>query len=309
MTLYLIYIRGGIDPRAFNFDSIYNLRSEYDLAGISGYLMNWSTKVLCPFFFTYFYFQRKYLLMLPILVLQLMMYLSFGNKAFLFSIGVLIMTIIITKRNNFIREMALSMSLLNIFAYLLDTLMITDALRRAIPYRLTFIPAQIQFQYYEFFNVRDKLHFADGIIGKILMVESPFGEKIGFVIGRFFSHNGVGSNSNTGIFADAYANGGILVMIIVALIFGIILNVIDASTRDLPIYVVVGSFSYIMFVLNDTALLTTLLTGGMGLMMIMLLLLNSSVLKSDDTGSSRVRIKGNHKFTLSNIERDVNDVK
>jgi hypothetical protein len=290
----LIYTRGGIDTRAFDFNSIYALRQEYDLPSILGYFMNWSTKVLCPFFFTYFYFRKRYSLMLPVLILQILMYLSFGNKAFLFSLGILIMTIVMAKGSNFIKGMAISMSVLNISAYFLNVINITDALQRAIPYRLTFIPAQIQYQYYEFFSVREKLNFADSIIGQIFMINSPYNEKIGFVIGSHFSHNGLGSNSNTGIFADAYANGGILAMIFVSLVLGIVLNIIDASTRDLPVYVVVGSLSYIMFVLNDTSLLTTLLTGGMLIMIVLLILFNSSILKNEEVNKQEtIKVKRN----------------
>ncbi|WP_291569567.1 hypothetical protein [Clostridium sp. UBA4548] len=276
-TVYLIIKRGGIDARALNFDLIYDMRAENELNGIWGYLMNWSTKALCPFFFAYFYLRKKYLFIIPILALQLMMYLSFGNKAFLFSIGVIIMSVIITKRNKFVREMVFAISGLNIIAYVLDFYGISDVLRRSIPYRLTFIPAQIQFQYYEFFRTSKKMHFADGAIGKILNIDSPFQQKVSFIIGSYFSHNGLGTNANTGMLADAYANGGVILMIFIAIFFGIILNIIDSATNKLPVYVVVGSFSYIMFVLNDTALLTTLLTGGMGLMILLLLLFNSSI--------------------------------
>lgn len=276
-TLYLIIKRGGIDLRTLNFDLVYDLRSESQISGISGYLMNWSTKVFCPFFIVYFYYRKKYLIIVPILILQLMMYLSFGFKAFLFSIGIILMCIYITKRKKFESGFVLTFSLLNLTAYALDYFKISDSLRRAIPYRMIFIPTQIQFQYYEFFKEIKKLHFADNFIGRILSIESPFSEKIAFVISRYYSYNNVASNSNTGIFSDAYANGGFVNMIIFSIILACILLIIDSTTSKIPIYVVVGSFSYLMFVLNDTPLLTTFLTGGLLLMIFLLILFNSSI--------------------------------
>jgi len=230
--------------------------------------------------------------------LQLLMYLSFGFKAFLFSIGVIIMCVLITKRGKFEREVIIALSSLNIIAYILDYFNITDTLRRAIPYRMLFIPSQIQFQYYEFFKDIEKMHFADGIIGKILSIESPFSEPAPFVISRFFSYNKVASNSNTGLFSDAYSNGGFILMIIVAIMFAFILYVIDSVTYKLPLYVVVGSFSYMMFVLNDTSLQTTLLTGGMGLMIILLLLFNSSI---EEKVIVSKEFRSRHLNKLSNI--------
>ncbi|WP_340392689.1 hypothetical protein [Paenibacillus sp. FSL E2-0190] len=298
ITLYLIVRRGGIDARAFNFDSVYDLRSENELSGILGYLMNWSAKVFCPFFFAFFFYKKRKWVLLSILGLQLLMYLSFGFKAFLFSIGVIIMCVLITKRGKFEREVIIALSSLNIIAYILDYFNITDTLRRAIPYRMLFIPSQIQFQYYEFFKDIEKMHFADGIIGKILSIESPFSEPAPFVISRFFSYNKVASNSNTGLFSDAYSNGGFILMIIVAIMFAFILYVIDSVTYKLPLYVVVGSFSYMMFVLNDTSLQTTLLTGGMGLMIILLLLFNSSI---EEKVIVSKEFRSRHLNKLSNI--------
>lgn len=275
-TIFLIIQRGGIDPRAFNFDEVYDLRSENQLGGIYGYLMNWSAKALCPFFFAYFYFKKKYIFLIPIVILQLLMYLSFGNKAFLFSIGIVFLNLVIAKSGNFVKKFVLSLSLLNIMAFILDHFEVTDILRRAIPYRLLYIPTQIQYQYYEFFQEKEKLLFADGIVGKLFSISSPFSEKIGFVIASYF-HNGAISNSNTGIFADAYANGGLLAMLLISIILGLVMKFIDITTNKLPIYIVVGALSYIMFVLNDTSLLTTLFTGGLGLMMLLLLLFSSSL--------------------------------
>ena len=277
ITIYLIIKRGGIDLRTLNFDLVYDLRSESQISGVLGYLMNWSTKVFCPFFVGFFYYKKNYLMIILTLFLQLMMYLSFGFKAFLFSIGIIIISTYITKKKKFETRFILAILLLNIVSYSLDFFKITDSLRRAIPYRMIFIPAQIQFQYYEFFKNIEKLHFADNFIGKILSIKSPFSENIAFVISRYFSYNDVSSNSNTGIFSDAYANGGFINMLIFAMILAITLLIIDSTTNKLPVYVVVGAFSYLMFVLNDTPLLTTLLTGGVLLMILLLYIFNSAV--------------------------------
>lgn len=275
-TIYLIVQRGGIDTRAFDFDTVYSLRSENDVSGLSSYLMNWVTKVFFPFFFTYYFYKKKFVILIPITILQLLMYLSFGNKAFLLSIGLVILFVIATKKN-FLKNIVLIICSLNIIAYLLDHYVSIDALKTAIPYRLLFIPSQIQFQYYDFFQNREKLYFADGIIGKILSIDSPFAESIGFIIGKYYSYNGLGSNSNTGILSDAYSNAGFIGMLVIIMLFGITLKIIDSSTKELPLYVVVGSLSYIMFVLNDTSLLTTFLTGGMAISVLLLILFNSTI--------------------------------
>lgn len=273
-TVYLFIKRGGIDTRAFNFDLIYDLRSENKIQGILGYIMNWCTKAYFPFFFLYFFYKKKYSMLFFVIMFQLLMYLSFGNKAFLFSIGVVVLTTYIMKKNNYLKGITLSIIGLNILSYILKAFNISDVLYRAIPYRMIFIPSQIQYQYFDFFKKGEKVLFADGIIGKILAIDSPYPDPIPLLISKYYL--GSEAYANSGMFADAYANGGGILVVIIAIIFGIILYLIDSTTMNVPTYIVVGSSSYIMFVLNDTGLQTTLFTGGLGALMILLLLLNSS---------------------------------
>ncbi|MHB1454439.1 MAG: hypothetical protein ACYCYM_10870 [Saccharofermentanales bacterium] len=281
-SIYLVLMRGGIDSRAFDFNSIYELRSENNVVGFMGYMLNWCTKVFCPFFFVYFYYRRQKLILLLILGLQLLSYLSFGNKAFLFSIALIIICVIIAKREKFDKEFILLISGINIIAYLLDILNISDTLRRAIPYRMVFIPAQIQFYYYEFFSTREKMHFAETIFGRMFSIKSPYSEGLSFYISRYYSSNEVYANANTGIFSSAYADGGFIAMILFSIILALVFYLVDSTTAKLPLYVVIGAFSYTMFVLNDASLLTSILTGGMGITIFILLLFNSNIKECDE---------------------------
>lgn len=276
ITFFLILLRGGIDPRAFNFDTIYELREENNITGILGYLLNWSAKALFPVFFLYFLFiKRNLFYAFIIFFMQIFLFLSFGNKAFLFSIGAVLLTSFIMKKKNYFRIMPLSLGFLVFSSYIIKIIGITDTIYRAIPYRMLFIPTQIQFQYYEFFVEKSKVLFAEGIIGKILNVENPYSIPIPIVISRYYL--GRDTYANTGIFADAFYNGGFLAMIIISLILASILLLLDANTGSLPIYYVIGSLSYIIFVFNDTGLQTTLLTGGLGLQIILLVIVNSFI--------------------------------
>ncbi|MCG1021404.1 O-antigen polymerase [Sutcliffiella horikoshii] len=275
LSVFLIIQRGGIDFRAFNFDTIYDLRAENNISGFLGYMVNWCAKVLFPFFFMYYLYKKNIKMILLVSSLQLLLYLSFGNKAFLFSIGIVILSAIFMKKNIYLKGMGIFLTVINVFSLLLVYVNLTDILHRAIPYRMLFIPAQIQYQYYEFFSSKDKMVFAEGFIGKIFLLENDYQIPIPVLISNYFLDND--SHSNTGLFADAYYNGGILGMLIIASIFALILILIDSFTFNIPPFFVIGSLSYILFVLNDTGLQTTLLTGGLGLMIMLFVLLNWTV--------------------------------
>ncbi|MCG7421230.1 hypothetical protein MHJ97_12575, partial [Macrococcus epidermidis] len=248
------------------------------ISGILSYLVNWSVKVFAPFYLSYSIVKKKYFTASLIIVIQVLMYLSFGNKAFLFSIG-LVLIILYTISSRFIRNITLTLVGLNIFSVILYKYLKFDELFRAIPYRMIYIPAQLQFQYYDFFSIREKIKFADGLFGKLFGIESPYQHIAPLMISKHYY--GSLYSANTGIFAEAFTNGGWIILIFFSVLLGILFLLIDITTYRLPLNLVIGSLSYILFVLNDTGLLTTLLTGGLLLMIILLVLLNSGWNKED----------------------------
>ncbi|PKF46220.1 hypothetical protein CW664_00345 [Macrococcoides caseolyticum] len=274
VTIIIVFIRGGIDNRALNFDSIYELRSENNISGVLSYINNWVVKVLFPLFFSIFIYKKNFLLAFLVSILQVIMFLSFGNKAFLFSIGIILFLFYAVKTKFFIRTMSVFMSLLILGSHFIRNILDIDELFRAIPYRMIFIPAQLQYQYYDYFSVREKIYFADGLIGKILSIQSPYPYGAPYMISThyydaFFS-------ANTGIFADAYTNGGVVYMIICTLILVLLLVFIDKISSSIPLSILIGSMGYMLFVINDTGLLTTLLTGGLLFQLLIFIVLNSA---------------------------------
>lgn len=285
ISIYLIIVRGGIDPRAFSFEEIYSLRAENKITGILGYFVNWCTKAFFPFFFMYYFYKKKHIYLIIMSVLQILFYLSFGNKAFLLSLGFLLFMLFIMKMSkNIARDFIGSMTLANIAAYLLDVLNISKFLRDVLPFRLLFVPAMGQFQYYEYFIIYDKLYFSEGKIGRLLSIPYKYEYPIGVIVNQYFRGKDFFSNGNTGIFSYAFADAGIIGMIAMAIIVGLIFWTIDSTTSKLPVYITVCAMSYACVVLNDTGLLISLMTGGIMVTMILLFVFNSAI-KSDNRSS------------------------
>ncbi|WP_313586239.1 hypothetical protein [Exiguobacterium sp.] len=280
ITVYLIFIRGGIDLRAVSLEEIYSLRSEQNIDGINGYLLNWSAKVFCPFFIAFYLYKKKYSLVILTVFLQLIMFLSYGYKAYLFSVIMLAFVLIGKRKNNFEKNFSLGVSFSIITSYIVYVLFTSTTLINTIAFRLIFVPVQIQYQYFDYFSKFEKMNFSQSIIGKLFNVEDDYHQPISFVISMYYQ--GVISNSNTGIFSDAFANGGFVLMIIYSMIVGCIFYVIDIVTFKIPVVYTVSALSYLMFVLNDNSLLTSLLTGGLALMIILLFLFNSNIKNTEE---------------------------
>ncbi|QSX09272.1 hypothetical protein J0B03_04205 [Alkalibacter rhizosphaerae] len=262
ISVYVVVKRGGIDVRAFNFQQIYNLRSEYNLDRLSGYLYNWSAKGFAPFFLIYFLHRKNVVKTAIVLVMQMVMYLSFGNKLFLFSLAYLIFIQFVLRSNLNSSKLFIGlMSLGNLIALVFEKLKITTILRDVLPYRSLFVPAMGQFRYYDFFMVHDKLKFSEGIIGRILSIEYPYNKPIGFIVNQFFRGTEFLSNGNTGVFSYAFADFGFLGMILAAIIVGLLFWLTDCATYNLPVVVSAGVLAFSMVIFNDTGLLISLWTG------------------------------------------------
>lgn len=284
-TIIIILTQGGFDARALSFDTIYSLRQDLDLPSILQYILNWCVKVFTPFFFAYFFYKKKYKYMFLVLFIQLSLYLTFGYKAYLFSVALLIICLFLARFNNFEEKFTYFYLCIIVVSTLVYVLFGSSTLLNSIPFRMVFVPAQAQYQYYDFFSFNPKVHFADGLIGSIFSIESPYSVSMFNVISQ--AYYGDMFSQNTGVFGDAYGNGGIVAMMVIAVALGIVLYLIDVVTVNIPKIIVVSSFSYMIFVLNDNSLLTALLTGGMGLLIILFYLFNA---ESKYSSSKKIKL-------------------
>lgn len=277
-SVYLIVKAGGIDSRAFSFENVYDIRAERGLTGIDGYLVNWTSKAFAPFYFAYFLYRNKKTLSGIVVLFQVLLYLTYAAKAYLFSIALMVMIFGVFKFSNFFKGFPIAMIVGNASSLLAIKLFGVTSLLSFWTYRLVFEPAKIAFWFYEFFSVHEKLGFAEGLIGSLFNISSPYLVKATYMVSAMY---GNAYNCNTGMFSDAYANGGFFCMLVFAVIMGIILSLVDSISFKIPVVITVVMFSYLTINLMDGSLLTTLLTGGYFLLMILVFLLNSTLHKDE----------------------------
>ena len=280
-----LFIRnGGINKNTLRLDLI-SANRENELTGIWGYILNWNAKAFCPMFFAFFFYKKKWFFVVLTFFLQAMLYLSFGFKAFLFSIVLLLLIAYII--NNFHKQyfkiLPLFLGMGIILCYMFDKLGISRTPLFTLPYRTLFIPAQGQFQYYDYFTQYDFLYFSEGIIGRILGISYPYDLPIGMVVNKYIYGLQNMSNGNTGVFSYGYADMGLFGMLFSSFILVVLFWIIDGSTRKVPISIVVPAMAYQMIIMNDVNILISINTGGI-LWTIMLLLVFNSVFSCDEKG-------------------------
>lgn len=271
-AVYFVMIRAnGLSLAALNLDATYDIREGIRFPLGMGYFVPWQGKVVNPFLMALGYKKRNPLLLFLGVCLQLILFLITAQKAFLFIPAAIIGVMWFMRRTEllpaagWIAPVGAGVILLQ---YLMTrSIYIPSLLIR----RLLFLPAQLKFYWHEFFSQNPKLFYSQGSIGRILGLEDPYPLDAANLIGEtFFGRPQM--HANAGYVADAYANGGIAGMLIIAFVFSLILVLINSLGRALSSEFVIGLAMFHIISLNDGGLVTGLVTGGLLLLLILLFL-------------------------------------
>lgn len=262
---------GGVDVRAFNFNTIYEIRSETSYSGIWAYLSSWIGVLLIPTCIVIYMIENKKILFVTSCIMQIFLYLSTGNKSILFSVILLFVATYILQKNTWDRGMAKFYSLLIIISAIAYKIFDNLWLIGLFIVRMLALPAEISYKYYNFFSNNDKLFFSEGVIGKILGINSPYDIPAGNIIAGTMTNF-----ENTGFLSDAYSNGGLIAMIFMMILFSIVLLSIDSISRNSKCrFKYTALMVYPINTLNNSSLITLLLTGGVGFLLIFIYILAS----------------------------------
>lgn len=257
--------------KAINLNKVYQIRAVVKYPFLMAYLVPWQGKIINPFLITISYIKKNKKLLAFSLFLQLILYLITAHKSFIFMPLAIIIIIKILERDNFIRKLSLFAPLGILFVYGMHKLLNSTVIPSLIIRRFLFVPSKLKFFYYDFFSKNELLYFSEGIIGKLIGTKSPYTIKTVNMIACIYLNN-IETNANTGYLADAYANMGVFGMFIFSILFSLILILVNSFGKRIKKEIVVGLSLASALALNDSSLLTTLLTGGFLLLLLLLYL-------------------------------------
>jgi hypothetical protein len=137
------------------------------------------------------------------------------------------------------------------------------------PYRVLFIPAELHYSYFNFFQINELDLYRQSFLKAFL--DSPYEENIQFLLGEFATGD-VGGRANNGLFSDAFMNLGSLGVIIHPFLIVVLLRLFDgvASRIDKRLWFVVAI--YMSFVLLGMTISSALLSSGLLPFLLMLYL-------------------------------------
>jgi len=259
---------------SFNIDirKVYEIRSKFSEIGIplAGYLFKWLAYIVNPLFFALFCIKRKWIFVILIVYLQLLLFSNTGNKTFLFALPFVLALMWIVTRKNPLAYMAIGLIggiLLGMFSYwLIGDIWVSSLFAR----RGLLVPAQLSFLYYDFFSKNEFVLLSHSIFSSFS--DYPYHLVPPNLIGDIYLGNPECS-ANTGVVGDAYMNFGFAGLFLWAVLFAVIVKLLDTFTTGKDIRIAIGGIAMPVIALTNSALLTNLLTHGLLLSLLLLYLL------------------------------------
>jgi hypothetical protein len=280
-----ILLHGGLQYINFNPLNVYEYRSlaAHNLPSIYGYLSPMVSKVLLPFILILAVYQRKLFVVCMALTGSVMMFALTNHKgSLIYPILALGIYFVLNFKRHLIQLLILGYTfgiLVSLAGFFIDGF--GFLLGSLIMRRGFFVPALLNFYYYDFFSEHPHTMFAQSRL-TFGFVEYPYDIDASHLIGYHYYNNEL-TGANTGWLGSAYMHFGFEGMFLYALIIGSMLSMVDSFTkrRDFAISGAVLFAPFLTLFLSSD-LPTSMLTHGL---IIALFLTWSCQLK----GSSRTR--------------------
>jgi len=291
LVITSIILQGGVRYFNLNFARVYEYRAAaaLNLPWFYGYLNPWVSKVVFPFSFLLAILTKKRTMMALSLVGSVLMFgLTSHKGAFFYPFAVLLFWWIAGRRRGLFfvlvgYGLSVIVSLIDYWFGIFGGWVATLLLRRII-----FVPALLNFIYYDFFSQHGFVYWAQSKI-TFGVVPYRFDLDVPHLIGYHYFGN-PSTGANTGWIGSGFANAGVWGIFIYALIVGMILALLDAYCRFHDKRVIIAIFvAPMLAVLMSSDLPTALLTHGTLIGLIFLLLFQTSLIEeySDHQGPKR----------------------
>jgi hypothetical protein len=142
----------------------------------------------------------------------------------------------------------------------------SNTLTSLFTYRVLFIPTELHFSYFDYFQSHDFLIYSQSILK---LFSDSTQENIQFLIGEY-AIGEYTARANNGLFSDAYMNLGVIGVMVHPVLLAIFVRILDGAILGLPQRMAFVVVLYVAFVLVGMTLTAALFTSGL-LFLILLL--------------------------------------
>jgi len=270
----MIFSAYGMNFRFVSLEAIYELRSTFKeiraaSGGLLGYAVGWQSNALNPLLIAQGLVSGNVVMLLVGILGQAAIYSVTGYKSALFSGGLLLALLLALRSKG--KRMGLlfvwgSVGLVLVSA-LLQLWYNAGTLFSVFVRRLIITPGLLTGYYLEFFSQGEKVFLSHSVLRSF--IEYPYNLAPAYKIGSlYFNDPSISANAN--LWADAYANFGFAGIFGFTFIVGLVMWLFDSLAKGRDIRLTGLLFGMPAFYLTNTALLTSLLTHGIGLVLVVI---------------------------------------
>lgn len=177
------------------------------------------------------------------------------------------------RRQPFIALFALGLSALICVPFVMDWLDTAEIIQfwyiGIVNFRILSVPQLLYSQYLDFFSIHP-LTYASHVKVLGVFLNYPYAEEISLIIGEYY-YPGSSMNANAGMWAqDGLAGFGLVGIVMVSCILSFVMIVLDIAARPHNARWIGASLAMLTLFISNASLFTTMLTGGLGLVIVIL---------------------------------------
>lgn len=272
----LLITNGGLSRINLNLLNVYETRAAYGGSSniILAYCLPWQAHVVNLILLSLALYNKKYFYSFIVIGMQIFLFSMTNFKSHLFAPLVILAFYYFqnTKwKNYFLLIMSLGSTTLISLSLILfkiseNFILIPSMFIR----RLFFVPAQLHFQYFEFFEDKSKYFLSHSIFEGIIQTQYDV-TPVMYMAKEYFNKDFA---PNVGFFGDAYVNFGLVGIIMFGILLGIIMLLVDSLSTKIPLFLTMSILVIPVMSLVNSAFLTTLLTHGILFCMLILWIVN-----------------------------------
>ena len=274
LLLVITYVSWKYTGFRLNFSllNVYELRDEesgWNLPGIFKYLLPVADTIL-PVLLMYFWNKKNYIIVLVIVLGILLNFSLGGHKSIIFKLFLCVLGYYFYTSNK-IALFSWFFNIICLFSLIEYRIWGSFFICSFIVRRGLFLPAQINYMYYDFFSIHEKDIFRQSFLRHFGFV-SPYDVPIPKIIGANYMNNPE-TNVNNGLFSDAYYNLGFIGVFIFPIVIMFFIKTLDLGTRGVATRLLILPIIVSASILSGASFMSGLLTNGLLLLLFILFVL------------------------------------
>ena len=272
--MYHLIAMKAADRFVLGFDDMYSRRAEVtDLldGGAWGYVLSWLEKICAIYLLVVGLYRHKIWLAVLALAILLLLFGILAQKSILFAM-VVALALLATWR---ILEVGSAVAFVLFAAFLVALVFgyfvfgTTDLYLSIFARRLLFVPARLDFLYFQYFSDKAPLYFSNGFMRSLIAY--PLEKNYTLLIGEFARIGGEGTAANNGFFATGYMQLGWAGTFIYPIIVAFLCWLAETLSKGASLkHVAAVCFYPFASLFTSADLPTSILTHGIGLLLCLL---------------------------------------